>query len=402
MRKASIPVLGLLIMFLFGCSSQIKPLSIEINKLNLLSAVGIDKGLKDPNNIRITVISKKKTDEKSGKSTTKKDSTASIYSNEAPTLLESQRVFQTFSDKLMYWGHIEYFLISEEAAKDGIAKYIDFFTRDFAFRESAKIYIIKGSTAEEFIRQSSTGDYFMPDRLKTIGDNCNFFSGCQDLTILEFMQWLNNKYSSAIAPVLYLKSKENLIADETKPMQEIRTYGYAIFKNLKLVTTIDEIKARGEDFLLNTIISRAIKVKDSSGNMVGLDLLESKTKITPVFNKGIIKEIKVKVKLSSNIDEVHSTSLKINRETVDYLSNEQSLVVKNEIESVIKTAQEYNCDFVDMANVFSTYHPILWRRHKDKWEEIFPNLLISVEVESKINRSYNIREPNGVFEEEHK
>ncbi len=402
MRKASILVLGLLIIFLLGCSSQMKPLSIEINKLNLLLAIGIDKGIKDPNNIRITVISKKNTNEKSEKSETKKQSTASIYSNEAQTLLESQRAFQTFSDKLMYWGHVEYFLIGEEVAKEGIAKYIDFLTRDFSFRESAKVYIIKGSTAEEFIRQSSTGDYFMPDKLKTISDNCNYFSGCQDLTILEFMQWLNNKYSSAIAPVLCLKSKENLISDENKPMKDIETDGYAIFKRLKLVTTIDKIKARGEDFLLNTIISRAINVKDSSGNMVGLDLLESKTKITPVFNKGIIKEINVKVKLSSNINEVHSSSLKINRETVDYLSKEQSLVVKNEIESVIKTAQEKNCDFIDIADVFSTYHPILWQRHKDKWEEIFPNLPISVEVQSKINRSYNIREPNGVFEEEHK
>lgn len=242
----------------------------------------------------------------------------------------------------------------------------------------------------------------MPDRLKAIGENSKLFTGSQELELLEFMQWLNNKYSSAVAPVLYLRQKENVKSEEEQPVMDIELNGYAVFKNLKLVTIVDRTQARGENFLLNRVVTGVIQVKDLSGEVVGLDIIDSHTRITPIFKNGELQEMSVKVKLSSNVDEVHSNLKIFTEDTLSLLSKEQSNVIKNEIEQVIKTAQENNADFVDMANVFSTRHPILWQKYKDRWDEVFPELPIRIEVESKINRTYDIRQPNGFFEGEDK
>ena len=276
-----------------GCTFNIIPKRLEINELMMIQAVGVDKDVKDPDNICITLHSKKQTS--GGKSGEQSKLESIILSNEAPTFLEAEREFQSYSDKRIFWGHVDFYLVGEEAAKEGIARYIDFLARDNDMRSVSKIYIIEGSTAKEFIEKSSTGEYFMPDRLKAIGVNSNLFAGSQELTLLEFMQWLNNKYSCAIAPVLTLKQKQDTKMEGRQPPMDVDLNGYAIFKNLKLVNIIDKHMARGENFLLNRIITGVIQVKDLSGDMIGLDITSHKTKISTVFEEGELKGMKVKV-----------------------------------------------------------------------------------------------------------
>lgn len=389
--------------FLTGCSQKFLPSRVEIDRLNIIRVVGVDKGFKDPNNICVTVTGKKRGGGQTGKTGGQAEAEkAIVLTNEAPTFLEAERKFQTYSDKQMFWGHVDYYLIGEEAARENIGKYIDFLVRDHEMRINSRIYIVEGATAREFIEQTSTGEYFIADHLRAIGENSKLFTGSQELQILEFMQWLNDKCISAVVPTLYLKSIGDEMEEGKKPAMDIELNGYAAFKNLKLITIIDRIQARGENFLLNRVISGAIQVKDPSGAMVGLDIIDNNTKIAPVVKDGELQGMMVRVKLSSNVDEMHSTLQIFTQETLNFLSAQQSNLVKREIEQVINTAQENNADFINMALVLSVNHPILWEKYKDRWDDIFPSLAINVEVQSKINRTYDIREPNGLFKEDYK
>lgn len=387
-----------------GCgTTEFLPERTEIDKLLMIRAVGIDKGIKAAENIRVTALGKEsEAGQGGGAGGQSQKEKALVLCNEAPTILEAEREFQTYSDRKMFWGHTEYVLISEDAARENIGRYIDFLIRDHEMRVNSKIYIIRGSTAEEFIEKSSTGEYFMPDRLRAIGENSKLLSGARELEMLEFMQWLNNKYSSAIAPVLYLRKAENGKNEEVNQAMEIEIGGYAAFRNLKLITFLDKEETRGENFLLNRVLTGVIEVKDKSGDMVGLDIISSSARIDIAFDAGELQGMIVKVKLISNVDEVHSTNNIFTEENLNYLSTEQSAIVKKEIEKVIKTAKENKIDFVDMADEFSKKHPVLWQKYKDKWEDIFPALPVTVEVESRIHRTYDIREPNGYTREEWK
>ena len=405
MKKVSLLVSFLIIGLLFnGCSMALLPERIEINKLNLIRIVGIDKGIKNPDDICITILTKKIQQQQSGGSENsgQKAEQPLILTNEDPTLMKADREFQTYSDKRMFWGHVEYLLVGEEAAKEGIAKYIDYFVRDTSFRIKANIYIIKGTTAKDFISQSSMGEYYLPDRLEALNENSKLLTGWQGLELLEFLQWLNNKYSSAVAPALCLKEIENPISEDDKPSIDVRLDGYVIFKNLKLVTEINLKQERGENFLLNKVVTSAIQITDPSGKMVAMDIIDNKTDTSPVIKNGKLKGMTVKVEFSSNINEVHSTSDIFDESTLKYLNDEQSKIIKNEIEAVIKIAKDNNADFIDMAGSFEMKRPTMWKKIKDKWDDIFPTIPISVEVKSKINRTYDIIKPNSRFWEEHK
>lgn len=401
------------IVLISGCSG-ILPERREIDKLMMIRAVGVDKGEEDPEKICVTVISKR-TGESVGEHTEgAAGSKSEIMSNEADTFLEAERQFQTVSDNTLFFGHCEYYLFGEEAAKEGIVKYLDFLSRDHEMRGNAYIYIVEGSTAKEFITKSSNKEVFMPERLEIIGENSKLVTGAKKVELVEFVLWLNNKYSCAVAPTLKLKEKDKETTvegqgangedggKEQKTSFEIELTGYSVFKDFKLKGILDKKMTRGENFLLNRVASGVIEVRDRDGNMVALEIIDSSTSFKPEFENDEIKKVSINIKLSTNVDEIHSKKSVFTEDTLAFLMDEQSKVIKEEVESVISYAQEINTDFIEIANVIETKHPAKWQNFKDRWDEVFPNLEINVEVKSRINRTYDIREPNGVLEEEHK
>ena len=55
---------------------------------------------------------------------------------------------------------------------------------------------------------------------------------------------------------------------------------------------------------------------------------------------------------------------------------------------------ERNTDIFGLGDAIYHQHPGKWKDIEDKWEELFPKMKINVNVESKINRTYDIKEPN--------
>jgi spore germination protein KC len=396
-------LLMLLALSNLGCSGSTLPTHTELDQLTLIRAFGLDKG-RSPGNIRITIMSKESEQLSGGGmgSASAQKPKAMILTGEAKTVFQAERGFQTHFDKELFWGHLDYILVGEAAAREDIGKYIDFLVRDHQIRGRAKIYIIKGATAEEFMQKSSSANYFLPDRLKGIGRTSKLITGAEELPLLDFEQWITNKYSSAIAPTLVMMNTMNKEATSSASFHDVHLGGYAAFRERKLEIILDKDLTRAENFILNRITSGVIEVQDPTGAMVALEIMSARTKISPVIKNGQLQEILVKVQLTTNIDELQSTTNIFTEKNLNLLTNQQSQQVKRQIEKVIAVAQDNNLDFIDMANVFSTMHPVVWESYKDNWNEIFPVLPIKVEVESKINRTYDIAQPVGVGEEEHK
>ena len=170
-----------------GCE-QILPERIEITDLNIIRAIGIDKDENTPGNICVTLISKQEKKEENSEESggTAQKGKAEVMIKSARTILQAERELQSHSDKRVYFGHVKFFLIGEEAAREGITKYIDFLARDHDIRLNSKVYIVEGMTAREFIEKTSTMDYFLPDLLKALGQNSKNFAGANEVMLHEF------------------------------------------------------------------------------------------------------------------------------------------------------------------------------------------------------------------------
>lgn len=389
-----------------GCAQLKLPERTEIDELFMISVIGIDKGIEDPNNIYMTILAQT-THDSGGTSggqngQNSKQPESSIFSREGPTSFNVAREFQTFSDKEMFWGHVDYYIIGEDAAKEGIYKYVDFLVRDHSMRPTSEIFIAKGSTAKEFIEKGSTGSYFISDRLKSDVRNARLYIGAEEIELLEFIKMLYSRNSCTVVPTVYLMTGENEKENGKEVPIDICLDGYAVFKNYKLVNMLDNEMTSSQNFLTDKVSSGVIDVKGPDGAKVSLEIIDSNTNVNSIFKYGQLQGMTVTVKFTTNVVEVHSPSLILNKETLDFLTNEQSKTIKEEIEKTIKFAQQNNIDFINMSNTIETKHPALWKQYKDSWEEIFPLLPINVEVQTKINRTYDIKNPISISEEEYR
>jgi spore germination protein KC len=72
-------------------------------------------------------------------------------------------------------------------------------------------------------------------------------------------------------------------------------------------------------------------------------------------------------------------------------------VVEKELKNVIDVAQtKINVDFLGMGELFYKSMPNYWKKVKDDWGNIFPNMQIDIVVEVEIQHTGLISDPSKV------
>jgi spore germination protein KC len=379
----------LLLAAITGCS-QIARSRIEIDEAMFVRVLSIDKG--ENNNIKVTLTSKDMSSSSSGSGQTAKQQSYNI-SSEGKTMLEATRALWAFADRRPYYGHTEFILISEDIAKEGILKYLDYVSRDHQFRHNSRIYIVKGSSASSLVEDTHTSGVFIGDVLKNLENNIVGLSISSTVTLAEAMFIFDNPNVSTFIPCI---EKDIKIVKETQAQDKyyISIKGYAVFKEDKLVRYLVNKEARGINWVKNRITSGVILVKGRKGEYISLEIINSQTKIKPQITKDNLS-CTIRVDVNTNIDEVTAADDIFDRAGIDYLNKQQEEVIRKEIENVLNIAQKANLDFFGIIQNFHMKYPVSWKEIEKNWAELFPRIKFNVVVNSKINRTYLIRDPTG-------
>ncbi len=385
--------------FLSGCKDgSMLPKRNEIQRLEMLRVIGLDKS-EDSELLKITVTSKREEGgggNGGGNGEGKSKPKAIVLTSEGKTMFSAERKFQTYTDKEVFFGHVDYYLIGEEAAKEDLTKYIDFFTRDHEMRLDSLVFIVRGE-ANQVIKKSSTSDYFIADRLDAISKNASLLSLLGEMRILKIMGELdqNDIFAFAIPSIKLIQRKEAISGIENQPEEDLEIDGYGIIKDFKLIGFLNRTIARGYNFIQNEVEAGTIDIIDKTGKSVAMEILGNSTKIIPRVENGKVTSITIKSVFETNIDEVHSRENIFTEDILHYLEQQQSDQILKDMEKCLEYAKENSADFLGVGKAVNLKHPIIWERIKDQWPTIFKDIPIMIKVESKINRTYDIREPNG-------
>jgi len=370
----------------------------EIDRLIFVRAVGVDKA-EDKDEVKLTVASRRDGASKSpGKQQTSERKT--FLFSEGKTVFDANRNFLNYAEKDIFWGHTEYIFLGETAARDDVLKYLDFFIRNHENRLDTSIAVVKGTTASELFK--GFGTELVHERMSNLYENVGGLSESKEIQLSEFIEKLNSKYSCAYIPYVYIfKKAESMEIGDIEKEIDIVLDGFAIFRGSKLVDFLKGKKARGLNWITGDVKSGIIDVIDSKGNNIALEIIESdviiKTKVI-----GETPYIDVKVRVNSNIGELSGKLDIFNKDSITKLEIQQSEIVKNEVESVVKFAKQNDVDILGFGDKIFHQHPVKWEAIKDNWEEVFPEVSVNVEVESKISRVYNIGKPIRYWEEKEK
>ena len=160
------------------------------------------------------------------------------------------------SDKRIFFGYVDYFLIGEGGGKGRFYKILRPLSAGItrsAF--SPKVFLVKGPV-KEFINKTSTGNKFIADKLEDIQEEMRELSNTNLVKIADLSTQLDSKSAAVILPVLTSGEfvTEKMIGAPL-PEKDIQTDGYAVLKNFKLAGYLDAKIARGYNVLVNKVRS---------------------------------------------------------------------------------------------------------------------------------------------------
>ena len=418
--KTALVISGILLYL--NTTNMKNPISIpgNIEQNFFVLAVGIDKGIEDDKEIRLTVLAEDFSGN-TGKGSSNQAKIADVVTVEASTVFEAIRKISAINNKSVFFGHIKYLLVSEDIAKEKMLDVIDYFTRDNEVRINTTIANVKGISAESFLRSGEKTEKFIPDLLDGEFHDINKLSISEEKDVLNFMVESNNLFSGAYIPSLEIITKEkdeigsssqqastsqdksssqqastsqgeSSSQQETKKSYYVELNGFAIFDEGKLIGHLSGFTARGLNWVNAKIESGIIIVKDSTEQKISMEIINSASKVKINLN-GDIPEATINIQFSTSIGEVMSRNDIFNESEFEKINEEQKNIVKKEAESAIEYAQKNGVDILNINDEIYHQYPLKWENMKDKWKETFKTMKITVKVESRINRTFHIREP---------
>lgn len=382
MKKIKI-ILGIFILSLStsGCWNY-----RELNELAITTGISID--IKDDNYvISYMVANSKKSQDSSGKS----EANTVVLSGEGKSISEAYMNLNSKNPKIPYISHLEVIIISEDAAKSGIIKMLDFLMRNPESRKEFFVVLSKGTTASSILETLSPLESFPSQNVAQ-----NIISNKDDQSTImleEYSDFVSNVLKEGINPVLSgveiegkteeAKKQESL--ESSTPSANIKINTIGIFKDDKLVGWANEKETIGINIINNEASSVLLNSKCDNEYMAStLTNIGTESKIDI---NGQNPKIKLNVKATGALVEINCKRNLEETNTIEELKANFENSLKELLYNSIELAQtKYKSDIFGFGNKIYKQDLKKWKEIKSDWDdEIFPSVEFDVEVDISLS-----------------
>ncbi|CAH1056389.1 Spore germination protein B3 [Paenibacillus pseudetheri] len=341
----------------------------EVDDISIVAGVGIDKG-ESEGELSVTVeIVDTKVGMKSSPAGFK------ILTLSGKTIFEIARGIISITGKKLFWSHSKAIVLSEELAREGVIKVIDWYNRDTETRSDVYIFVSKEKTAKEVISLSSVTESITAFALAQQMRSEKNVSTAPVVEVWDFIDKLEASGEFAMAPLINIHEQ-----NKTKNAQ---VSGTAIFRMDKMVGTISGEETKYMLFAINQIEGGVLPLNDEQGKPAfSLEILSNKTKVKPVWIDGKL-QMQINTETQVGLDEVMTPEEFNNIDSKNVLEKRAGKELQKRILSVIhRVQQDYHADIFGFGELVHERMPQTWKKVKENWGQEFSEL--GVVVNSKV------------------
>jgi len=344
----------------------------EIDEVLIVTAIAIDKEGDDYIVTTETISAK-------GGETIQMES--DILSAKGETVFDAIRNTIMLSGEKLYFSHAKAVIVSEDIAKEGIAKVIDFLHRDAELRSDLWILVSRDKTAKMILEgedkvHDSIG--FHIDEILRNQKNIPKFYAVELIDLLDALA--STKYSATLPTTTLAEKKEEIVPE---------IYGTAVFRKDKLVGWLDGDETKTMLIVKDKAKDGLIVVSDIEGSdtKVALEVINCKTKIKPILkDENLTMDISTEIK--AGIGSIVGYEDYIKEDGRNKLKSQAQEQIKKEVLDTISKVQEnYKSDIFGFGREVYMQMPDLWKTLEDDWDNVFSDLQVNVEVDVQISGS---------------
>jgi spore germination protein KC len=319
---------------------------------------------------------------------------STLFQGRGRTLFEAARSVTTEAPRKVYLGHLQMYIIGEEAARRGINELIDVSARDNETRLDFNIIIAKGSKAEDVLKLytplEKLPSYSMQQSLQNSEKN---WAPTIAVTLDEVINKLSSQGSElALTGIRIIGSpeegqtKQNI--EKFMPPSRFRYSGIAAFKNDRLIGWLNERESRGYTDITNNLDSTTIAIPCGEQRYLGVEVTSSDSKIKTKVVDGK-PEVQVDIRTEANIVERSCKEFDLSKpETIEQIEAKTKQIVQSNIESAVARAKGMKSDIFGFGTQMEKEHPAFWNQVKDRWrDEYFPVIKVDYKIQMFIRNT---------------
>lgn len=357
----------------------------ELNELGVAVAAGIDITEDDLLELTVQVVVPRRLAQEGYEG-----NAVMTYTTTGRTVFEALRKLTAIASRKIYIGHIQLLVIGEGFARKGIMDAIDFFERDHEFRRQAYIIVTNGLTAKEVVEAGSIIELIPAIHLTKAIDNAIYTGATRKVSLIQLFKETNKVGHHLVLPTIHQRFEA-----DPKHAKDLRVTGTAVFKNDMLVSYLDEFETRGYLWITNELEGGILVLPSptSKEELISLEIMKAEGKMR-IKKENDQLYLMVEANVNCNIGEQQTPTTLTSMEMIDYLINTSREVIKAEITSAFKKAQdELQLDIFGYGDLLKKHYPELWMVHQEDWDSVFSSLPIQIDVDSKIRRSGQLLQP---------
>lgn len=371
-------ICGLLFIQCTGCWDR-----QEVNDLAIILAAGIDKGKGNllELSVQVYIPSPPSGGDQSGMgSTSKTGGKTLVRSAEGTTFADAVSKLQEKLPRRIFWGHDDTFIFSDEVAKGDIREHIDFIMRAPAPRERANVFISKGP-AKDVLALIPPLERSSAEVLRELAKGQTGLK----VSVKDLAEMMIGDAQAAALPLIHILPAE----PGTNPKQTVAyIHGSAVIKKGRMIGMINDRTTRGLLWLRDEVKTATVTIKPEEGpGYVTLTLLRSWTQLVPRIDGD---RWSMTVKLETEDDVVQNTTNinLVDPEVTERMENQlEAEIAKRVRTALVQPQTQLNADIFGFAEAFHRKYPKEWKKAKDRWDEIFPKVEVTIVARSKILRT---------------
>lgn len=278
-------------------------------------------------------------------------------------------------NKTLFLKHVKAIVIGEDLAKnpDKMKAIFDGIGRSNVISRKAVVLIAKG-TAQDVINIKDEMEPVTGALIEELLDNYKVTARFNHQNIGQILISLNN-VNRALLPRVIPKENEIIIA------------GSSVIKNFKHIAWLGELETRATMFLKGMVKGEVIDVVIDD---VEIPYVVSGTKVirSADVEDGIINmNYNVELEGYTQMFKMDTEEKIMDNRTIKKIEEQIEKVLEEEIIMTIEKIQkEFNADVIEVEDYLRKFKPDLWESVKDDWDEVFPKINITVNVDAKLRR----------------
>ncbi len=396
MKRKFLFVLVVASIVLCGCWSK-----RELNELAICVGLGIDKA-EDGYLVSVQIVNP---GELSGKQRSGRSEVITAKVRGA-TVFEALRRLSTLAPRKIYMAQLRLVVFSEELAKDGIGKTLDFLARDHELRNDFYITVAKGQKAVDVLKVQSALENIPSNKVyASLKNSERSWTVTKSVQLDELISNILTSGKEAVLTGIHLdgdpdKGSKISNVQESTPDTTLHIGEIGAFKRDKLIGWLTEDESKGYNYITDNVYNTLVNVPCHPGK-ISIETIRSKTDV-----KGKVKNgkptIDITVTAEGNIGEVMCNIDLLNPKEIKKIESDYKSAIEDKITKAIQRAQnDLQSDIFGFGVIIHRDEPKYWKQHKSNWSQQFQNVDVAIHVNAEIRRLGTIQDSfqNDIKEE---